>query len=104
MSGHDWSIDTIVHALPSPDLRQQCLREVHLAPLDELPVVVDKWRTIAVDWTRTQSPLIESARAHVEATGKLPAEHEETAESADRFDAWRTHMQQVRSERQAGAA
>ncbi|WP_276314583.1 hypothetical protein [Streptomyces sp. AcE210] len=42
MSGHDWSIDTIVHARPSPDMRQQALRIVHLAPVGQLDTVVAK--------------------------------------------------------------
>jgi leucyl aminopeptidase (aminopeptidase T) len=100
----DWTIDTIVHALPSPDMRQQALREIHLAPVDQLADVVAKWRAIAIEWTTAHAPLIETARAHYEATGKLPAEYEETAESADRFDAWRHRMEQLRDQGQAGAA
>jgi hypothetical protein len=100
----DWTIDTIVHALPSPDLRQQALRDIHLAPVDQLTAVVDKWRAIAVRWVHDEAPRIQTAHAALEATGKLPAEYEETAESADRFDAWRNHMEQLRRDRQAGAA
>ncbi|MET7544008.1 hypothetical protein [Streptomyces sp. NPDC005507] len=102
MSGHDWSIDTIVHALPSPDMRQQALREVHLVPLDQLEEVVARWRAVAVRWVEVEAPRIEEARAQHEATGRLPAELEETAESADRFDAWRQQMKQLRQ--QHGAA
>lgn len=101
MSGHDWSIDTIVHALPSPDMRQQCLRECHLAPLGELETVVDKWRAEAARWVEVEAPRIETARAQYDATGTLPAEHEETPESAARFDAWRQHMQELRQQRGA---
>ena len=100
----DWSIDTIVHTLPSPELRQQALRDIHLAPVGKLPAVVEKWRAVAVDWTTTHAPIIETARAAFEQTGKLPAEHQETADSADRLDAWRANMQQLRSQGQAGAA
>lgn len=100
----DWTIDTIVHALPSPNLRQQALREIHLAPVDELTAVVEKWRALAVDWTTNHAPVIESARAAFEQTGKLPADHQETGESADEFDAWRNQMEQIRSQGQAGAA
>lgn len=100
----DWTIDTIIHALPSPDLRQQALRDIHLAPVDQLVKVVEKWRAIAAQWTYVERPRIEEALGAHEATGKLPVEHEETPESADQFDAWRHQMQQVRRERQAGAA
>ncbi|MGW4390978.1 hypothetical protein [Streptomyces sp. NPDC004685] len=101
MSGYDWSIDTIVHALPSPDMRQQALREVHLAPLDQLQEVVARWRAVAVRWVEVETPRIEEARALHTATGRLPVEHEETAESADRFDAWRQQMEQLRQQRGA---
>ncbi|MFD5121283.1 hypothetical protein [Streptomyces sp. NPDC058385] len=74
MSGHDWSIDTIVHALPSPDMRQQALREVHLAPLDELQEVVARWRAVAVRWVEVETPRIEEARALHTATGRHFAE------------------------------
>ncbi|MGW0538731.1 hypothetical protein [Streptomyces sp. NPDC003032] len=101
MSGHDWSIDTIVHALPSPDMRQQCLREVHLAPVDELPAVVDKWQAVASRWAEVEAPNIETARAEYEATGTLPAEHCETPESAARFDDWKQQMAKLRQQRGA---
>jgi len=100
----DWTIDTIVHALPSPDMRQQALRDIHLAPVDQLAAVVDKWRAIAIRWTQEEAPRIETARATYEATGRLPAEYEETPESAERFDAWRHQMQDLRRQQRAGAA
>ena len=97
----DWSIDTIVHALPVPELRQQALREIHLAPVAELQNVVDRWRAIAAEWTLTTAPRIEEARAQIEATGELPPQYEETPESAARFDDWRHHMETLRQERGA---
>jgi hypothetical protein len=100
----DWTIDTIVHALPSPDMRQQALRDIHLAPVDQLPSVVEKWRAVAVRWVHDEAPRIQTAHATLEATGKLPAQYEETAESADQMDAWRNRMEQLRRQRQAGAA
>ncbi|MGW0188132.1 hypothetical protein ACWDV7_20505 [Streptomyces sp. NPDC003362] len=100
----EWSIDTIVHALPFPDMRQQALRDIHLAPVDELTAVVDKWRAIAVHWATQEAPRIENALSTYEATGKLPAEYDETPEASDQFDAWRHQMQQLRQQRQAGAA
>jgi hypothetical protein len=97
----DWSIDTIVHALPAPELRQQALREIHLAPVDDLQAVVDRWRAIAAEWTLTTAPRVEEARAHVEATGELPTQYEETPESAAAFDSWRQRMEALRQERGA---
>ncbi|MET7520707.1 hypothetical protein ABZS88_46930 [Streptomyces sp. NPDC005480] len=103
MSGHDWSIDTIVHALPSPDMRQQALRDIHLAPVDQLEQVIARWQAVAARWVQVEQPRIDEARTHFNASGSLPAEHEETAESADRFDAWRHDMEQLRQQ-QRGAA
>ncbi|MFI1734963.1 hypothetical protein ACH40E_38270 [Streptomyces acidicola] len=97
----DWSIDTIVHALPVPELRQQALREIHLAPVNELQAVVDRWRDIAAEWALTTGPRVEEARAHVEATGELPAQYEETRESVAAFDGWRQQMESLRQERGA---
>ncbi|MFH8736822.1 hypothetical protein [Streptomyces sp. NPDC017964] len=103
MSGHNWSIDTIVHALPSPDMRQQALRDIHLAPVGQLEQVIARWQTVAARWVQVEQPRIEEARAQYEATGRLPAEHEETDEASDRFDAWRQTMKQLRQQ-QRGAA
>ena len=100
----DWTIDTIIHALPSPDMRQQALREIHLAPVDQLATVVEKWRTIAVCWVHQEARRIQTALTAAESTGKLPAEYEETAESAGGMDAWRNRMEQLRHNQQAGAA
>lgn len=100
---NEWTIDTVVHALPTPDLRQQALRDIHLAPVDQLTKVVEKWRAIAIRWATEEAPRIETARAHYEATGKLPPEHDETTESVDQFKAWRTRTMQLRQQR-AGAA
>lgn len=103
MSSSDWSIDTIVHALPSPEMRQQALREIHLAPVNELQAAVDRWRAVAVEWTLTTAPRIEEARAQVEATGELPAQYEETPQSVAGFDGWRQQMEALRQQ-QRGAA
>ncbi|MFJ2833580.1 hypothetical protein ACIPC1_39585 [Streptomyces sp. NPDC087263] len=97
----DWSIDTIVHALPVPELRQQALREIHLAPVDQLQDVVDRWRAIAAEWTQTTAPRIEEARAQLQATGDLPSQYEETPESVDAFESWRASMQASRQQRGA---
>ncbi|MDQ8707547.1 hypothetical protein RCO28_34515 [Streptomyces sp. LHD-70] len=102
MSGHDWTIDTIIHALPSPEMRQKALREVHLAPLHELDQIIAKWQRLAERWVTVDAPRIAEARAQLESAGTLPAEHQETLESAEQFDAWRDNMRALR--RQSGAA
>jgi leucyl aminopeptidase (aminopeptidase T) len=97
----EWNIDTIVHALPFPEMRQKALREIHLAPVGELQAVVDRWRDKAIEWSLTAAPRVEEARTHFQATGELPAQYEETSESAARFDDWRKQMEALRQERGA---
>ncbi|MFE2737139.1 hypothetical protein [Streptomyces sp. NPDC059349] len=62
-----------------------------------------RWQNVAARWVQVEQPRIEEARAHYNVTGNLPAEHEETTESADRFAAWRQQMEQLRQQ-QRGAA
>ena len=100
-SGHDWTIDTIVHALPSPHYRQQALREIQLASLDTLADVVTKWQKVAEQWTTVEAPRITEAKAHLETTGRLPAEHVETPEAAEQFDAWQARTRALREQRGA---
>jgi hypothetical protein len=98
----DWTIDTIVHALPSPDMRQQALKEMHLAPEGELPDVVAKWRRTAEHWVTVQAPAIDEARAHFEQHGHAPAKYElETEDSRAAHQAWRARMTAARRERGA---
>lgn len=98
----EWTIDAIVHALPSPELRQQALRDIHLAPEDELAAAVAKWRAVAVRWVAEEAPRIEAARTVLEQTGHAPAEYaEETEESRAAHDAWRARMRAARQERGA---
>lgn len=101
MSG-DWSIDRIIHALPSPAMRQQAMREIHLAALGRLEEVVAKWQAEAERWVTQEAPRIEEARAHIAATGHLPDDLEgETLESVETFDAWRQNLEHVRQQRGA---
>ncbi|MFE6758254.1 hypothetical protein ACFVDQ_32495 [Streptomyces sp. NPDC057684] len=102
VSGHDWSIDTIVHAQPSPDMRQQALREVHLAPVDQLETVVAKWQRIAERWVDIEAPKIEEAKAHFEKYGEAPAQFsDETKASQAAHLAWRERMREAARERGA---
>jgi hypothetical protein len=102
VSGHNWSIDAIVHALPSPAMRQQCLRDVHLAPLDELQGVLDRWQAIAVHWIEVEAPKIEEARAHFNKHGEAPPQYEEeTEDSRTAHQAWRARMRQAQRDRGA---
>ncbi|NGN68568.1 hypothetical protein G5C51_32310 [Streptomyces sp. A7024] len=96
MSADTWTIDSIAHALPSAELRQNFLREVHLTPRSELDAVLERWEQVAIRWTEEEAPRIERARTHYAEHGTLPPEYEgEPVEEAQRnFEAWRTRMRE----------
>lgn len=100
MSGGEWTIDGIAHALSVPEQRMRFLRDINLTPLTELPAVLDRWvrHVTALEAAR---PGIEALRARFQETGQLPAEFEETAESASAFDELRERTLADSSERGA---
>ena len=71
----EWTIDSIAHALPHPDARQNFLREVNLTPLPELPSVLAKWEWVAQEWTDA-TPRLEALRAYAIEHGTMPPEYE----------------------------
>ncbi|WP_329127182.1 hypothetical protein [Streptomyces sp. NBC_01465] len=100
-STHDWTIDTIVHALPSAELRQRCLREVHLAPLDQLEEVLTRWQALALQWSTVDAPNVDAARAYLEEHGDLPPAYRADATSQDAHQEWRTRLRATREQRGA---
>lgn len=98
MSSQPWTIDSLAHALPVPELRQEFLREAHLATLDELPAVFAKWGSL-IEQHEASKPemdaLLRYAKAH---NGELPPEFADDG-STDTFLA-RLH-QNVRAETDA---
>ncbi|WP_050507771.1 MULTISPECIES: hypothetical protein [Streptomyces] len=72
MSNQPWTIDSLAHALPAPELRQEFLRETYLATLDELPGVFARWGSLAerYDASRPEmEALLQYAKNH---HGELP--------------------------------
>jgi hypothetical protein len=88
MSGGEWTIDGIAHALTVPEQRMKFLRAINMTPLTELPAVLERWvrHVTALEAAR---PGVEALRAQFQETGGLPAEFEETEESAASFEALR---------------
>ncbi|MFF4531571.1 hypothetical protein ACFY1P_20160 [Streptomyces sp. NPDC001407] len=76
MTDREWTIDALAHAL-SPEQRHRFLRDVNLAPLADLPGVLDRWvrHVTQLEQTREQA---EDARSHFAAHGSLPSELEPT--------------------------
>ncbi|MFC9262239.1 hypothetical protein [Streptomyces hydrogenans] len=57
-----WTVDRLHHALPHSTSRQQLLADVNLTPLDELPVVLDRWAQ-AAETLQAAAGRIAAARA-----------------------------------------
>lgn len=95
MTDQPWTIDSIAHALPTADLRQNFLREVNLTPLPDLPAVLARWQRFAENWRDHTGPgleaLLEYAKTH---NGELPVQYRETPESRAAWDQWEQSMRQ----------
>ncbi|QEU92875.1 hypothetical protein [Streptomyces kanamyceticus] len=102
MSNQPWTIDSIAHAIPHPELRQNFLREVHLTPRTDLEAVLDRWERFVRRWTQEEAPKIEQVRAYYQEHGTLPPDYESAqAEQAQQsFDDWRARM---RAAKKAGS-
>lgn len=75
MSETPWTLDSIAHALPHPVTRQKFLSEINLAPVDQLPSVVDKWVAIIDRWESGRER-VDRLRAYFTEHGHLPADYE----------------------------
>jgi hypothetical protein len=83
-------------------MRQQALREVHLAPVGQLDTVVAKWQKIAARRVEVEAPKIEEAKAHFDQHGEAPAQFsDETKDSQAAHVAWRERMREAARERGA---
>lgn len=92
MSDQPWTLDGIAHALPFPELRQNFLRQVNLAPVERLPEITGRWIRL-VEQHQAGRERAEAARAYLQEHGALPPECEPTPQSQAAFDAWRARMQ-----------
>ncbi|WP_367139679.1 MULTISPECIES: hypothetical protein [Streptomyces] len=43
MSDTSWTIDSIAHALPHPELRATFMQEVSFTDVQELPAIFERW-------------------------------------------------------------
>jgi hypothetical protein len=76
-SEQQWTIDSISHALPHPELRQTFMRETHFTPVADLPEVLARW----VDFIQrfeAERPRVEALRARIAENGELPADYAAT--------------------------
>lgn len=66
-----WTIDSIAHALPHPELRATFMREVSFTDVNELPDILGRW----VDFIRkfeAERPRLDRLRTLVQDNGRLP--------------------------------
>ncbi len=75
MPSEPWTIDSIAHALPHPVTRQKFLAEINLAPVDQLPALLQRWIRVAQEWADA-GPRIQALRDHYKQHGTLPADYE----------------------------
>ncbi|MET8534758.1 hypothetical protein ABZV67_23255 [Streptomyces sp. NPDC005065] len=99
MSTQPWTIDSIAHALPHPELRQNFLREVHLTPRTDLEAVLDRWERFVTRWTEDEAPKVERIRSYYREHGTLPPEYDtpQAEEAQQSFEDWRTRMRAKQS-------
>lgn len=75
-----WTIDSISHALPHPDLRAGFMREVTFKSISDLPGTFDRWVSL-IERFDAERPRVDELADYYRQHGQLPDEHE--AESAD---------------------
>jgi hypothetical protein len=75
MSGEQWTIDAISHALPHPELRARFQREVTFTDVHELPAILQRWVAF-IERFGAERPRVEQLRNQVQQTGHLPPGYE----------------------------
>ncbi|MDT0453642.1 hypothetical protein [Streptomyces hesseae] len=66
-----WTIDSIAHALPHPELRATFMREASFTEVGELPAILDRWVRFIEEFEAGRDRL-EYLRAAVRENGRLP--------------------------------
>ncbi|KEF04657.1 MULTISPECIES: hypothetical protein [Streptomyces] len=75
MSSEPWTIDSIAHALPHPELRATFMRDVSFTDVQRLPDILERWVRFIAEFEEGR-PRIEKLRSHYRETGRLPADYE----------------------------
>ncbi|MFC9068852.1 MULTISPECIES: hypothetical protein [Streptomyces] len=70
-----WTIDSIAHALPHPELRARFARETSFTEVSKLPAIIDKWVRVVEEFEAGRAR-IEALAAHQREHGQLPTEYE----------------------------
>jgi hypothetical protein len=70
-SRQQWTIDSISHALPHPELRAAFAREVSFTDVGQLPEILQRWVDF-IERFEAGRPRLEELRARVSENGALP--------------------------------
>ncbi|MEV4439951.1 hypothetical protein AB0K09_13155 [Streptomyces sp. NPDC049577] len=66
-----WTIDSISHALPHPELRATFMRDVSFTDVRRLPEICDRWVRF-IKAFEAERPRIEHIQALLSENGRLP--------------------------------
>ncbi|MET8014729.1 hypothetical protein ABZU86_33585 [Streptomyces sp. NPDC005271] len=94
MSSENWTIDSIAHALPHPELRAAFMQETSFTDVTKLPGILAKWVDF-IERFEAERPRVEAVRDYYREHGQLPAEYEtESADGAALYQQWKGQQQQ----------
>lgn len=102
MSSAPWTIDTLAHTLPHPELRQNFWREINLAPVDELPAILERWVRFAERW-QADKPRLDALQAYVREHGDVPPEYQPTEQDIADSDAFLAQLEADAGRRHPGS-
>lgn len=75
--GQQWTIDSIAHALPHPELRATFMREASFTGVRQLPDILQRWVDF-IERFEAERPRVEALRARIAENGELPADYAAT--------------------------
>ncbi|MFI8942706.1 hypothetical protein [Streptomyces syringium] len=70
-TGQPWTIDSIAHALPHPELRATFMREATFTDVRDLPAILERWVKLIGDF-EADRPRVEQLRETLRQNGHLP--------------------------------
>ncbi len=76
-SRQQWTIDSISHALPHPELRAAFMREASFTDVGRLPEILQRWVDF-IERFEADRPRIEVLRARITENGEIPGDYAAT--------------------------
>ncbi|MEU2724039.1 hypothetical protein [Streptomyces smyrnaeus] len=89
-----WTIDSIAHALPHAENRQQFWRDMNLTPVDQLPDVIARWTRFVEQW-HASKPGLDRLQTYVRDHGELPPQYQDDGTSDEWLTQWRESLRQA---------